>query len=84
MALAKSGAPDAGFSLEGVTVMGEEAKGVLPPTADAGDGIAETDRASLNREVPNGGGWLVPNADFGADGAVPKALWTGDVDPNAD
>lgn len=59
--------------MEGVTVMGEEAKGPLPTVADAGDGNAETDRVVPNEEVPNGG-WLVPNADFGADGAVPKAL----------
>jgi len=48
---------------------GEEAKGLLPPTAEAGDGTTETDRVLLNREVPNGGGWHVPNV-VGADEEV--------------
>lgn len=58
--------------MEGVTVMGEEANGLPPPIADAGDGNA--DRVLLNEEAPNVDGWLVPNADFGAEGVVPKAL----------
>lgn len=63
---------DTGFSLEGVTVMGD-AKAPPPPTADAGDIMVGADvgadRVLPNKEVPIGVGWLVP----GADGMVPNA-----------